>query len=73
MRPSTWSASVTTPELVDSWAGRRGRVTTAEIDLRVNGRWRYVMEAHGGFEIAFHGDYREIVPNDRIVTTEVYE
>ena len=25
------------------------------------------------FEVAFHGEYREIVPNERIVSTEVYE
>ena len=31
------------------------------------------MTAHGGFEVAFHGEFREIVPNERIVTTEVYE
>jgi uncharacterized protein YndB with AHSA1/START domain len=64
----------TTPELVKRWwAGRRGVVTSAEIDLRVGGQWRYVMLAHGSFEVAFHGTYREIVPNERIVTTEVYE
>ena len=64
----------TTPELVKRWwAGQRGTVTSAEIDLRVGGMWRYVMVAHGGFEVAFHGTYREIVPNERIVTTEVYE
>ena len=33
----------------------------AEIDLRVGGTWRYVMTAQGGFEVAFHGEYREIV------------
>jgi uncharacterized protein YndB with AHSA1/START domain len=48
-------------------------VTIAEIDLRVGGMWRYVMVANGGFEVAFHGEYREIVPNERIVSTEVYE
>jgi uncharacterized protein YndB with AHSA1/START domain len=64
----------TTPELVKRWwAGRRGEVTSAEIDLRVGGAWRYVMVAQGGFEVAFHGEFREIVPNERIVTTEVYE
>jgi uncharacterized protein YndB with AHSA1/START domain len=64
----------TTPELVERWwSGKRGKVTSAEIDLRVGGRWRYVMEAQGEFEVAFHGEYREIVPNERIVTTEVYE
>jgi uncharacterized protein YndB with AHSA1/START domain len=31
------------------------------------------MVAHGGFEVAFHGTYREIVPNQRIVNTQVYE
>jgi uncharacterized protein YndB with AHSA1/START domain len=64
----------TTPELVKRWwSGERGEVTIAEIDLRVGGMWRYVMVADGGFEVAFHGEYREIVPNERIVSTEVYE
>jgi uncharacterized protein YndB with AHSA1/START domain len=26
-----------------------------------------------GTEVGFHGEYREIVPNERIVSTEVYE
>ena len=35
----------TTPELVKRWwSGRRGAVTLAEIDLRVGGAWRYVMD-----------------------------
>jgi len=64
----------TTPELVKRWwSGHRGEMKVAEIDLRVGGRWRYVMVANGGFEVAFHGEYREIVPNQRIVNTEVYE
>jgi uncharacterized protein YndB with AHSA1/START domain len=64
----------TTPELVKRWwSGHRGEMTIAEIDLRVGGRWRYVMVADGGFEVAFHGEYREIVPNERIVSTQVYE
>jgi uncharacterized protein YndB with AHSA1/START domain len=64
----------TTPELVRRWwTGERGEMTSCEIDLRVGGTWRYVMIAHGDFEVAFHGEYREIVPNERIVMTEVYE
>ena len=64
----------TTPELVKRWwSGERGEVTTAEIDLRVGGRWRYAMTANEGFEVAFHGEYREIVPNERLVSTEVFE
>ena len=41
--------------------------------LRVGGSWRYVMATPEGFEVAFHGEYRELVPHERIVTTEVYE
>jgi uncharacterized protein YndB with AHSA1/START domain len=64
----------TTPELVKRWwSGNRGETKIVEIDLRVGGAWRYVMVTDGGFEVAFHGEYREIVPNERIVSTEVYE
>ena len=64
----------TTPELVKRWwNAKRGEVTVAEIDLRVGGKWRYAMVTPDGFEVAFHGEYREIVPNERLVTTEIYE
>jgi uncharacterized protein YndB with AHSA1/START domain len=64
----------TTPELVKRWwHADRGEVTVVEIDLRVGGTWRYVMIADEGFEVGFHGEYREIVPNERIVSTEIYE
>jgi uncharacterized protein YndB with AHSA1/START domain len=48
----------TTPELVKRWwhAGR-GEMTVAEIDLRVGGRWRFVM----------------VIPNEQLVSTEVFE
>ena len=66
--------ALTTPELVKRWwHAKRGEMTVAEIDLRVGGRWRYVMVADDGFEVGFHGEYLEIVPNERIVSTEVYE
>ena len=48
-------------------------MTLCEIELRVGGSWRYVMVTPDGFEVGFHGEYREIVPNERIVSTEVYE
>jgi uncharacterized protein YndB with AHSA1/START domain len=64
----------TTPELVKRWwHAKRGEITTCEIDLRVGGRWRYAMVTEGGMEVAFHGEYREIVPDQRIVSTEIYE
>jgi len=64
----------TTPELVKRWwSGRRGEMTACDMDVRVGGKWRYVMTAQGGYEVAFHGEYLELVPDERIVHTEVYE
>ena len=64
----------TTPELVRRWwHANRGEMTVCEIDLRVGGTWRYVMVTPDGFEVAFHGEYRDIVPDERLVATEVYE
>jgi uncharacterized protein YndB with AHSA1/START domain len=64
----------TTPELVKRWwAGHRGEMTSVEMDVRVGGKWRYVMLAGGTHEIAFHGEYREILPQERIVNTEIFE
>lgn len=64
----------TTPELIKRWwSAKRGAVTVADVDLRVGGRWRWVMEAEEGFEVGFHGEYRELVPDEKIVCTEVFE
>jgi uncharacterized protein YndB with AHSA1/START domain len=72
-RHLVWEAW-TSPELVKRWwHANRGEVTLVEIDLRVGGTWRYVMVADGGFEVGFHGEYREIVECERIVSTETYE
>jgi uncharacterized protein YndB with AHSA1/START domain len=72
-RRLVWKA-YTTPELIKRWwSGQRGTVTSAEVDLRVGGTWRYVMVADGGFEVAFRGEYREVVPEERLVNTEIFE
>jgi uncharacterized protein YndB with AHSA1/START domain len=64
----------TEPELVERWwGGERGEVRSVRIDLRVGGTWRYVVVTDDGSEAAFRGEYREIIPNERIVSTEVYE
>jgi uncharacterized protein YndB with AHSA1/START domain len=64
----------TEPELIKRWwSGERGEVTSVEVDLREGGTWRYVMTANEGFEVAFHGTYCEIVPNERLVSTELFE
>jgi uncharacterized protein YndB with AHSA1/START domain len=64
----------TTPDLLKRWwSARRGEMTVADVDLRVGGTWRYAMITPDGREVAFHGEYLEIVPGERIVSTEVYE
>jgi uncharacterized protein YndB with AHSA1/START domain len=41
-----------------------------EIDLRVGGAWRYVWRKDDGAEMAMSGIYREVVPPERVVSTE---
>lgn len=72
--PALVYKAYTTPDLVSRWwPGQRGVMTSCEIDLRVGGAWRYVMKANGGFEVAFHGTYEDVVPDERLVTSEVFE
>ena len=64
----------TEPELVMRWwASDKGETTLAETDLRVGGAWRWVMIANEGFEVGFHGEFLEIVPDELISRTEIYE
>jgi uncharacterized protein YndB with AHSA1/START domain len=66
--------ALTEPALIRRWwNAKRGEVTVCDVDLRVGGTWRYVMVVPDGQEVAFHGKYREIVPNERLVYTEVFE
>ena len=70
-----WKA-YTTPELIRRWwAGSHGTVTTAEIDLRVGGSYRYVLVSNGDepFEVAFHGEFHHVEPTEKLVNTEIFE
>jgi uncharacterized protein YndB with AHSA1/START domain len=63
----------TTPELVKRWWGFESSVwKVCEIDLRVGGSWRYVIQERD-FEVGFHGEFRELSPPYRLVSTEVFE
>lgn len=69
-------AAWTQPEHVKRWFGGCSSMTmtVCEIDLRVGGRWRYVLhDSSNGTEHGFSGEYREIVPPERLVATERYE
>ena len=63
----------TTPELVKRWWGFDTSVwMVCEIDLRVGGTWRYVIQERD-FEVGFHGEFRELESPRRLVSTEVFE
>jgi uncharacterized protein YndB with AHSA1/START domain len=67
--------AMTKPEYVKQWWGRLGEgysVPVCEIDFRVGGGWRFV-NRHPKGEAAFHGEYREIAPPNRVVFTEIFE
>ena len=63
----------TTPDLVKQWwSFGTAEWLACEVDLRVGGRWRFVTRDEG-MEVGFHGEYREIDPPHRLVSTEVFE
>jgi uncharacterized protein YndB with AHSA1/START domain len=66
---------MTKPEYVKFWwCWKEGfSMPVCEIDLRVGGRWRYVMRSPEGRDVAFNGEYQQILPAERVVNTEVFE
>ena len=65
----------TKPELVRRWlAGPPGwRMDVCEIDLKVGGKYRYVLRGPNDAEMGFGGAYREIVRPQRVVTAERFD
>ncbi|WP_410660900.1 SRPBCC family protein [Amycolatopsis sp. lyj-112] len=64
----------TKPELVRRWFGPHGtEVLECEIDLRVGGRWRYLLRHGDGMEMVLRGVYQEIERPERLVSLEVNE
>jgi uncharacterized protein YndB with AHSA1/START domain len=66
--------ALTRPELIKRWFGPHGwSLSVCEVDFRVGGAWRYVMHGPNGRRMGMFGDYREIVPVERIVHTERFD
>ena len=66
--------AMTRPELVKRWFGPHGwSLAVCEIDLRVGGTWRYVLEGPDGRSMGMGGEYREIVPGERTMHTESFD
>ena len=66
--------AATKPEYVRQWWGpRNATLTVCEIDFRVGGEWRFVMQGPDGSDHPFRGEYREIDPPGRVVQTFIYD
>src|SRR5687767_13400300 len=68
--------ALTKPEHVKRWWAPRSlgvSLVVCEIDFRVGGKWRFVMEREGQPLPGFSGEYLEIEAPTRIVQTEVYD
>jgi uncharacterized protein YndB with AHSA1/START domain len=64
----------TTPEHVRRWWGKHGTtLPVCEMDFRPGGAYRFVQREAGGAEHGFRGEYRDIVPPERLVYTFEYE
>lgn len=68
-------AAWTRPELIQRWLGIQNgwTMSVCEVDLRVGGRYRFAWSKQGAATMAMGGVYREIVPNERIVNTELFD
>ena len=63
----------TTPEHVRRWWGKHGTtLPVCEMDFRPGGAYRFVQREPGGAEHGFRGEYRDIVPPERLVYTFEY-
>src|SRR2546429_229792 len=72
-RELVWKAW-TNPKLIPRWWGPRKYTTVVEkMDVRPGGTWRFVQQDAEGNEFGFHGEYREVVPLERIVETFEFE
>ena len=63
-----WTGSEHLPKWLTGLPG--WRLDVHESDLRPGGAWRLVWRNDEGAELAMHGEYREVVPLERIVNTE---
>lgn len=65
----------TKPELLKRWLGAFGgwEFAVCEVDLRVGGSYRWVWKNANGAQMGMHGVYREIVPPEKIVSTERFD
>ena len=66
--------ALTKPDLLRRWFGRQGdELIVCDIELSVGGSYRFLWRLREGGEMGMGGLFREVVPNERIVSTENFE
>lgn len=64
----------TQPQHMRQWWGpHQYSLPICEMDVRPGGRYRMVQRAEDGGEHPFSGEFREVLPPERLVMTQVYE
>jgi len=65
--------AMTDPKLIPQWWGPRSdAITVDKMEVRPGGKWRFVATGPNG-NYAFRGEYREIIPGEKIVQTFEFE
>jgi uncharacterized protein YndB with AHSA1/START domain len=72
-RDLVFEAHSSCEHLSNWWGPRKYEVAGCEMDFRPGGTWRIVHRAEGEEDQAFRGEFREIVPPERIVWTFEWE
>lgn len=66
--------ALTKPELLKRWFGPRGfSMLLCEVDLRVGGRWRFVLQGPDGNTMGMGGVYVALTPPDGSIHTEAFD
>ncbi|HEY8825368.1 MAG TPA: SRPBCC family protein [Candidatus Limnocylindria bacterium] len=66
--------AMTDPKLIPRWWGpRRSTTSVDKMEVRPGGSWRFVNRSADGSETGFRGQYREVIPGEKIVQTFEWE
>ena len=66
--------AMTDPKLIPQWWGpRRDTIAVDKMEVRPGGKWRFVATQPDGTTYAFRGEYRELIPAEKIVQTFEFE
>lgn len=71
-RERVWQAWTKPEQLMRWWGPKHFTAPTAQLDFRKGGKYLCCMRSPEGQEFWSTGTYQEIIPNERIVTTDSF-